>query len=505
MRWLPLLALVLFTACQTAAPNPVSPPTSTPTASSTVKPPPSPTAIPSNPPPTLAFTPTVTPNAPKSLLAFDVAAGDVIALINGRVIDGTGVSSYSSWTILIQGDRIIGAGPDIAVPAEAVVVDASGQTILPGLFDMHGHLYTYDGEILGSQFLAFPPLYLAGGVTTLFTAGDFNPQGSIALAKRVELGQAVGPHILAAGPYFTSGSNAASWMFSSSSVEATLAEYNLWRTQISGLKVYTGITEEQLSALIQAAHADGLPVTGHLASVTAARAIELGIDGIEHGIFSMSEFWPKGANQNAQYCALAELDITSATVQALIDSIIAHKVYLDPTLVVFQPELSDFEPLVANWEDYVVLRVRPSVQRALRSIRLQDDSCLRRALENQAQFVKAVHDRGGVILAGSDPGLPVLTPGYGLQRELQNLVDAGLTPLEAIRAAAYDSATVMGLENDRGSIAVGQRADLVLVEGRPDENITAVGNTVLVFKDGLPYDPAALRQSVLGLIGSIQD
>ena len=128
-------------------------------------------------------------------------------------------------------------------------------------------------------------------------------------------------------------------------------------------------------------------------------------------------------------------------------------------------------------------------------------TCLKEALEKQSQFVKAVHDRGGLIVTGTDPVIPILLPGYSLHRELQNLVDAGLSPLEAIRAATLNAAIATQLDSQKGTIAAGKIADLVVVDGNPDEDISAIGNTCLVFKDGVPYLPEALRKSVEGQIG----
>ena len=130
--------------------------------------------------------------------------------------------------------------------------------------------------------------------------------------------------------------------------------------------------------------------------------------------------------------------------------------------------------------------------------------CLQIALEKQAQFVRAVHDRGGLIVTGTDPVIPILLPGYSMHRELENLVAAGLSPLEAIQAATLNAATAIRLDSQKGSIVAGKIADLVIVEGNPDVDITAIGNTVMVFKNGVPYVPELLRKSVEGLIGKEQ-
>jgi cytosine/adenosine deaminase-related metal-dependent hydrolase len=186
-------------------------------------------------------------------------------------------------------------------------------------------------------------------------------------------------------------------------------------------------------------------------------------------------------------------------VTGMVEALVTYGTYLDPTIVVFQPELPDFEPLVAGWEKYLDPDVVAPLRRTLQS--MGHPPCLPGALEKQAQFVRAVHERGGLIVTGTDPVLPILLPGYGLHRELQNLVEAGLSPLEAIRAATLNGAIAARLDSEKGTIAAGKIADLVVVDGNPDEDITAIGNTRLVFKAGIPYLPESLRQSVEGQIG----
>jgi imidazolonepropionase-like amidohydrolase len=168
---------------------------------------------------------------------------------------------------------------------------------------------------------------------------------------------------------------------------------------------------------------------------------------------------------------------------------------------VYQLELADFEPTPADWHQYVTPLAVPNVLRFQRSIQLDNDSCLRRALAHQRTLIRMLHDRGGLVVTGTDAVIPVITPGWALHRELENLVEAGLTPLEAIRAGTLDAAAALGLADDRGSLAPGKRADLIVLADDPSDDIAAVGSTLIVFKDGRPYDPAALRASVVGMIG----
>jgi imidazolonepropionase-like amidohydrolase len=506
LRRLLLGGLLTVTACSRPPTLPTQPagltaahtPAATGTARVTAVPTASLQPLTATPAPTTA--PTAPPDVLEPFLAFEVAEGEVIALTGATVIDGTGAPAQANWTVLIQDERILNVGADVPIPDSARVMDLAGQTVIPGLFDLHAHLYSSDGRSLAGNFVAYPRLHLAGGVTTIYSPGDFAPQGAFNLRELVERGEAVGPHILTAGPYFD-GPGGAGWMKTASTAAELRAAYGGWHSRIDGVKVYTHITEEQLAALVEAAHAEGLPVTAHLASVTAGRAIELGIDGLEHGLFSMSEFFTPSASFPAQYCALAEVDMASPEVAALVDAIIAKGVYVDPTMVVFLPELADFEPIPPDWDRYVTPLAVPHVLRFQRSIQLSNDTCLRQALANQQALIRMIHGRGGLVVPGTDAVIPIVLPGYGLHRELQLFVEAGLTPLEAIRSGTLDAATALGLEDDRGSLTPGKRADLIVLAGDPSVDINALGSTQLVFKDGRPYDPTALRASVEGLIG----
>jgi len=287
------------------------------------------------------------------------------------------------------------------------------------------------------------------------------------------------------------------------SPEEALEKFNQWKDRIDYVKFYTRTTEAEFIAVLKAARKAGIPTTGHLDSITAARAVELGIGGLEHGIFAMSELIPKSEKSQNRFCALADLDLNSLLVENLISAIVKKRVAIDPTIVVYQSLHPDFEPVTADWLKYFSAEAQ-AYQTKLRGTPAKrnpvTDECLRRAIQNQLRFVKKVYDRGGIIIAGTDPVIVTLTPGYGLHRELKNFVAAGLTPVEAIKAATLVAATVLRREKDLGSIERGKFADLVVVAGNPATRIEDVGNTEIVFKNGVQYEPAALRKSAEGQI-----
>lgn len=426
--------------------------------------------------------------------------GSYLALVGGTIIDGTGAQPHQGWTVLIQDSLIAAVGAEVEVPRGAEVQDISGHTVLPGLIDMHGHMYA----LRENQFTAYPSLYLAGGVTTVFSPGDFDPEGMTDLRDRVARGEVVGPRILTAGPYFDTYPSAVPWIGGVSSLEEARALFIAWGDRIDAVKVYSSATEELIGFLVEEAHAAGLKVTGHLGGpTTTLRAIELGIDGLEHGIFAVAEIAdvPQYGPVNERYCALAEVDLASPTVEALIDAIVEEGVWVTPTIVTLAGIHPDFLPPTPDAMDYLSDDFRSRMEAMPAYLDDVGADCLDRALELQLEFVRLVHERDGLVVTGTDPVSPLLTPGYALHAELAYLVEAGLTPLEAISAATRDGAIALGLLNEIGVIRPGHRADLVIVQGDPSADIAAIGNTVMVFKDGIRFDPQTLRDAVKGKIG----
>ncbi len=429
---------------------------------------------------------------------------EYIALVDGNIVDGTGAPVQNRLTVLIRDGKIEALGADVQIPEGAKVFDVQGKTILPGLIDVHGHLYANTGGQIENQFQTYPKLFLAGGVTTIFSPGEFDPVGAVNLRDGIERGELPGPHILTAGPYFDGAPSRIPWIVGVSSATEAIQKFENWRDRIDGVKLYTSITEAQMSALIETAHSNGLFVTGHLESISATRASEFGIDGLEHGIFAISELGLPGQNFWERACVLADLDLTSPAVDSLITKIVEQDVYIDPTTVQYHQLLPEAEPVVENWDVYLSPGIQATYQAFLRNIPPSGSrlACLRSAIEKQKQFVKAVHDRGGRVVVGTDPVLLNLTPGYALYKEMQILVEAGLTELEVIKAATYSAAVALGRGDQIGSIAAGKHADLIVVDGNPADDIGNVAAVVMVFKDGKAYDPVSLRKEVEGQIGA---
>jgi imidazolonepropionase-like amidohydrolase len=274
----------------------------------------------------------------------------------------------------------------------------------------------------------------------------------------------------------------------------------------SWLKFYTTPSREVMRAAIEEAHKHGMKVTGHLCSVSFREAVALGIDNLEHGLFVNTDYDPaKQPDQcpTGSMPKLATLDLSSAPVQATFHEMIAHKVAMTSTLAVFELFVPNRPPL----DQRVLDAMSPDVKAEYLTARARltepgafsiSPEIFKKAQQFEYAYVKA----GGLLAAGVDPtGNGGALPGFGDQRNYELLIEAGFTPVEAIQIMTLNGAKVLGADDQYGSIAVGKRADLVVIKGDPIATPAAIRNVETVFKDGLGYDSAKLIDAVRGLVG----
>jgi hypothetical protein len=276
---------------------------------------------------------------------------------------------------------------------------------------------------------------------------------------------------------------------------------------VDDFKAYTNIRRAELEAAIKEVHKLGKKITGHLCSIGFREASALGIDDLEHGLLVDTEFFP---GKKPDQCppardarqALAALDINSAPVQEMIRDLIAHKVAVTSTLPVFETSVPGRPPLQQRVLDAMApdMRIAYLTQRA--RVGEGKDSPLPALFKKEMEFERAFVKAGGLLLAGPDPtGYGGVLPGFGDQREVELLVEAGFTPVEAIKIATYNGAQYLGRLEQIGSLAAGKQADMVLIKGNPAQNIADIEKAETVFKDGIGYDPAKLIEAVRGCVG----
>jgi enamidase len=427
----------------------------------------------------------------------------VVALTNVRVIDGTGAPARPNQTIIIRNGTIdrIGDSASVAAPAGATTLDLSGRSVIPGLVMVHEHLYYPTGPgVYGQLGESFSRLYLAGGVTTMRTGGNVNGFMDLKLKRLIDSGQKAGPAIDATAPYLN-GVNTFSQMRDLKGPEDVRRQVAYWADEgATSFKAYMQISREELRAAIEEAHKRGLKITGHLCSVTYAEAADLGIDNLEHGFLAATDFVTDkqpdvcpGQGRGQQ--TVAALDENGEPFKALVRKLIDRRVALTSTLTVFET-YTPGRPVPPGVDVLLPQLKEQFLQNHARTAANQQSIYIKlfpKALALERAFAKA----GGLLIAGTDPtGGGGVVPGYSNQRQLELLVEAGFSPLEAISIGTSNGAKYLGRDARVGTIAVGKQADLVVVNGDPSTTIGDVRNVEVVFKQGVGFDPVKLIDSV---------
>jgi imidazolonepropionase-like amidohydrolase len=448
------------------------------------------------------------PSPSPALQRFVSVDAPIVALTHVRVVDGTGAAPQDDQTVVISNGRIASVGPagSTRVPGSAKVMDLAGHTVIPGIIGLHNHTF-YTTNLRSVQLNATAPmLYLGGGVTSIRTTGSYSPYAELNLRRLIDSRQIAGPRMHVAGPYLTGGEGGGS-MHKVNSPDAVRRVVDYWASEgVTWLKFYTDVTRDVLGAAIKQAHKRGVKVTGHLCSVSFREAVALGIDNLEHGLFVNTDFDPE---KRPDFCPpdamakLAYLDTRGDEARTTIRTMVEKKVPMTSTLAVFElfvPNRPPLEPRVLEAmapdvrAEYLTSRARLSESDAF-SI---SPEVFRKAQEFELEFVRA----GGLLAAGVDPtGNGGALPGFGDQRNYELLIEAGFTPIEAIRIMTLNGATVLGEEKRLGSVAQGKLADLVVLKGDPIARPAEIRNPVIVFKDGVGYDPAKLIEACRGLVG----
>ncbi len=450
-----------------------------------------------------------------------------VVLEHVKVIDGTGAAPLADQNVTIEAGKItaIVPGADQSPSDRTTVLNLRGHSVMPGIVGMHDHLFYIALPNLGadSSFerpalfvqmsFSAPRLYLANGVTTARTTGSVDPYTDLRIKQAIDAGELPGPHLDVTGPYLEgAGDNRNLQMRQLTGPEDARQTVAYWADRgVTSFKAYKNITREELRAAVKEAHQRGLKVTGHLCSVTYKEAAEIGIDNLEHGFFVNTELDP-GKKPDA--CSDSGGDYTlehtipgSAEANRLIATLISHRVAITSTLpgtalaVPLKESLDGRPPLrpavleamaPSVRDGYLYWRNRP------RSPQSNVAVLLRREMDLERAFVAA----GGMLLAGPDPvGIGGNIPGFGDQHEIELLVEAGFSPVQAIRIATLNGAIFLGRQDRIGSLAVGKNADLVVIKGDPTTRIADVENVEIVFKDGAGYDTKKLLDSVKGHYG----
>ncbi len=442
----------------------------------------------------------------------------VVAIEHVRIIDGTGSPAAADQTVVLSEGKVtvLGSATSLTAPLGATIVDGTGRTLLPGYVGTHNHLFTGYVDrfhiwrnIWREMPFSYPRLYLAAGTTSLRTTGSMDVLTDIHLKSSIDAGLAPGPRIDLTSPFLTGPGNHDPQMQELRDGADARATVSYWADHgVTSFKVYTNVSLDAFTGVVEEAHRRGLKVLGHLCTVTFLEEASAGIDELEHGILTDSEFVQ---NRKPGECpppdkvnkALLALDVDGEEVGSLIRELLSHRVVISSTLAVFE-SIGALPSSDASFKKTLILlapEIREGVIRLRDAIRKQPapwGELLKKEMAFEHRFFLA----GGVLTAGPDPSAyGAVVAGIGDWRDLELLVEAGFTPIEAIKIASANGAVALGRIDSVGTIEPGKLADLILVRGDPSINIEAIEDVEIVFKEGIGFDSKKLFDSVRGIVG----
>jgi imidazolonepropionase-like amidohydrolase len=455
---------------------------------------------------------------------YDASSQDELRLLHIRVVDGTGSPALEDQTVTLRNGKIVDVSPTKADEhADGHrALDLSGRTVLPGLVGMHDHLFyiaraadnaehqTGFPTLLPQMTYSAPRLYIANGVTTARTTGSMEPYTDLNLRDAIEALEIPGPHLDVTGPYLIGEGNLFLQMHTLHGPEETRKMVDYWADQgVTSFKAYTNLTRAELKAAIDEVHARGLKITGHLCSVTYPEAAEMGIDNLEHGFTVNTQLDP---GKQPDVCPATQglptqeaMDPDGPDGKALIALLIQHHVAVTSTLPVDEADGLGNPPLRQRALDMLSPQARETYlyeRNAQMTRRREALQRYRSLFKREELFERRFVQAGGLLMAGPDPTSDGhIIPGFGDQREIELLVDAGFSPVQAIKIGTLNGATYLGRADHIGSIQAGKDADLMIVRGNPSSNINDIENVEWVVQGGRVYDSAALLDSIKGSYG----
>jgi imidazolonepropionase-like amidohydrolase len=382
----------------------------------------------------------------------------LIAITKATLIDGRGGPAIENATVLVRGDRIVAVGAKIPIPPGAEIIDAAGLSVVPGLIDAHFHI---DGDE------TLPALFLQHGITSVRDPGQWIEayDGVRKSGDRIPRLFLAGPHLDTPPPAYPKDS-----IIVRDPDETRVAVNNSIDQGASVIKVYFRLPLGLIKVATGAAHARGVPVTAHLEIVDAADAIRAGIDGIEHITSFGTSLLPRreaekyrqavladnNARREGRYRVWSEIDLESPRVSSVLDLAAKRGTFISPTLAVFERRAGD--------RDTNEMHVR--------------------GFKNMLHFTGLAKRAGARVVVGSHSSVPHAERGWAYQREMELLVEAGFTPMQAVVSATKENARFFRITDRLGSLEPGKLADLLLIEGRPDQDITTMRRVKRVMLNG---------------------
>jgi len=434
----------------------------------------------------------------------------VVVITNTKIIDGTGKPALLHQDIVIVKGRImsIGSSGKIPLPKNARIINGTSKTVIPGLIMLHEHLFyakpfEQDYKAVHMTY-TFPKMYLAGGVTTMRTAGSIEANADLNVKTLINQRKMTGPSIDVSTPHIERDGfiPQIQSLYGNESPERMI---DYWADKgVTSVKLYNHLTLDDATRLIKAAHARHIKVTGHLCSITYREAAGLGIDNLEHGFMASSDFIKnKMVNQcdNGQIRqSLSDLDDNSAELKDLIKYLIEKNVTLTYTPTVFEP-YTNREVVGGGGIAAMAPFLRDQIQ-SIYSSGVNKDSVSRRLFAKEMKRIMLFYKMGGKLVVGTDPtGAGRTIAGYSNQHMIELLVETGFTLEEAIKISTLNGAIYLGIDKETGTVEAGKKADLVLINGDLQQDISAIRNMEIVFKEGIGFNSKKIFDSVKGKLG----
>ncbi|MDG1872360.1 MAG: amidohydrolase family protein [Mariniblastus sp.] len=429
-------------------------------------------------------------------------SSNTILFVGGHVFKTETASFVPNRGILVANGRFQQLDVDPkSVSVSDIIKIANDEYIIPGIIDCHAH---YNVRLLSKrreEFTVMPIIYLANGATVTFSCGEFDPEGMHKLRKRIESGDQIGPKLLNSGPYF--GRARPGWR-SGKPEQDIRDEVDFWANKgVGGFKAKS-IDPDSLKVLVEQAHKHNLTVTGHLDSgfrnsVNPRDAITLGIDRIEH--FIGGDAMP---DSKSAYQSLQSIKSGTAEFKKITQHFIDHETTFDATLTAYgylgiKPgEREEYGYWINErqfFTEYIQAKVK--VRKPMRGMEIYQ-----RIYDAKMKTIADFHRAGGTISLGTDHvSNGNHLPGFGIHREMDAMVRAGIPAEEVLKIATINGAKAFKIQDNHGSIDVGKSADLVVIKGNPIQAIRNTRNVQLVMASGKLYDPAKLLESVKGRLG----
>lgn len=428
------------------------------------------------------------------MLAVTLPARDqsnIVAIVGATVVDGTGAVPQKA-TVIIRGNRIAAVGQNVQIPEGARIINAEGQTLIPGLFDLHTHLFNSSTGAMTPDWGKHLKAYLYCGVTSVVDLSPY-PEMYEPVRRLTANGIVPAPHVSLAARITTPGGHGAEGgrgeihtQEVSTPREAMAAVQNVIAARPDVIKVFTdgwrygaasdmtSMNEDVLAAIVQEAHKHNIEVVTHTVTLEKAKiAARAGVDVIIHGIGN--------APADAELMQLMK----------------ANKTFYAPTLSVYETKVPNNSPVLKAVTSQDAMRVSaPTPESSLPVIQSAGEMPRTRRWHNLMHNVAAMKSGGVTFGNGTDAGMPGTPHGYATLHELQLLVAGGMSPLEAITAATGNSARAIKVDDERGTIAAGKLADLVLIAGAPHENISDIERISRVFFAGQEIDRQRLSDEI---------